>query len=529
MVIYTTKTKKYVSDVLNIDQLIANGKYKIFLIAGVGSGKSRWVTEVLTQKGNVLFVTSRKAKVLEDINYSCFSDVFDFNTYNNQTLITNAKLASLVERFSDDYTEDLECFISHFDYFVIDEVHSIASDSAYAESCSSVLSFIEYVASKEKPIICMTGTPEPIQRYFDENGWYTIDYTNICNYVHPKRISLIQKRHIISNLKQTISSQKIIYFTNHTNAIISLCNALLEENIVSPSEIAISVSKSREEDFFEELFNNLATYDDGIIIQASSCREYENIIENSRLTDECKILISTSVLKEGINIKNPDMVLFCENHILSNLIQYFGRARIGQANVFIIEDSESHPIAHNELLYDYAVHSEVAAANRFYKEIVESPQNPFSKVERSQLSAHIIKNPYIYFDYISQEYKVFSVKFFEEKRLIKQQKVWKTILLKYCQAFNIEPRWFDKKETYQRILLDLARKKTIFYGKEDKETLLNIISTAYDIEKKQPKGINDELRNNKAPICLYNGKGSSGNKRNVSFWQLLLTEDYKTT
>lgn len=58
-----SEKKKYISDVLDIDKLIEKYGNKIMLIAGVGSGKSTWVKDVLTQKGNVLFITSRRAKV----------------------------------------------------------------------------------------------------------------------------------------------------------------------------------------------------------------------------------------------------------------------------------------------------------------------------------------------------------------------------------------------------------------------------------------------------------------------------------
>ena len=37
---------KYVSDVLDIDKVVQEHGNKIFLIAGVGSGKSTWVKEV---------------------------------------------------------------------------------------------------------------------------------------------------------------------------------------------------------------------------------------------------------------------------------------------------------------------------------------------------------------------------------------------------------------------------------------------------------------------------------------------------
>ena len=87
-----TGKKKYISDVLDINKMIEEYGNKIMIIAGVGSGKSTWVKEVLTQKGNVLFITSRRAKVDEDIAHSCFTSFVREQDGQRENLITNAKL-----------------------------------------------------------------------------------------------------------------------------------------------------------------------------------------------------------------------------------------------------------------------------------------------------------------------------------------------------------------------------------------------------------------------------------------------------
>ena len=99
-----------IKDIFDIDNAVTEHGNKIFLLGGVGSGKSTWVSDILTKKGSVLFVTSRKAKVHEDVQYTCFSDIFHWNTNGNQTLITNAKLAFLIERIADNYMKDIDEF-----------------------------------------------------------------------------------------------------------------------------------------------------------------------------------------------------------------------------------------------------------------------------------------------------------------------------------------------------------------------------------------------------------------------------------
>lgn len=73
-----SEKKKYISDVLDIDKLIEEYGNKIMLIAGVGSGKSTWVKDVLTQKGNVLFITSRRAKV-DDLKLAILEALYGEN------------------------------------------------------------------------------------------------------------------------------------------------------------------------------------------------------------------------------------------------------------------------------------------------------------------------------------------------------------------------------------------------------------------------------------------------------------------
>ena len=57
--------KKYLSDVLTADEIVSCKKQKIFIFSGVGSGKNYFVENVLSEKGNILYISSRRAKVDE--------------------------------------------------------------------------------------------------------------------------------------------------------------------------------------------------------------------------------------------------------------------------------------------------------------------------------------------------------------------------------------------------------------------------------------------------------------------------------
>lgn len=85
-------------------------------IAGVGSGKSTWVKDVLTQKGNVLFITSRRAKVDEDIAHSCFTSFVREQDGQRENLITNAKLGYILINAHADMQMTVDNFLNCYEY-----------------------------------------------------------------------------------------------------------------------------------------------------------------------------------------------------------------------------------------------------------------------------------------------------------------------------------------------------------------------------------------------------------------------------
>lgn len=510
------KNKPYVKDVFDIDHYIKQGKNKIFLIAGVSSGKSTWVKDVLSKKGNVLFVTSRKAKAEADIKNSNFTDVINFYTAERQTLLTNAGLARRIENMCISDTSTLDKFVDYFDYIVIDEVHSIASDSPFSDSAYTVLSFIEYIANLGKTIVCMTGTPAPVYKYFVDNDWAIVDYLNICNHVHPSLIMIIRKSATVGLIK-THSSSKVIYFANRTDTIKKMCKKMLDDGVFIPSEIAISVSKSKEKEVFDSLKKVLKNDEAFETIKKTSAEAYEHIVSNHALPEFCKILFSTSTLKEGIDIDNENILMFCENHILSNLIQFFGRVRKSKCKVYIIEDSVDHKTEHSELLYNYAVKEELTAANSFLLTNCNFKENPVEMLERYDFIKYVAKNPYINFDYLKNEFCIFSLKYDEEKRLIKNKK-WKEKLKQYCERYNIDLYDFTQKRFRQEALRRMAQSGKKYFDKE--ELICSLLFVGYGIENKQYTKINKELEQKEASIRVFTAVETRGKYRGKTYWQI---------
>lgn len=512
---------KYVKDVFDIDEYIEKGINKIFLISGVCSGKSTYVTEVLAPKWSVLYITSRIAKVKEDATRTCFKTSYDWLRDDNRTIMTNAKLGIEINNLMYSTQHNIDEFLDLFDFIVIDEIHSMATDSTFAKSSFELFSFIEYVSKTNKNIIAMTGTPEPVEEYFKAKSWAILDFRKKCNYVHPKEIRLIQGKDILTKIKN--KKDKFIYFSNHVSTIPKLCSVILKQTDIKAEEIAIIVAEGRLTEVAESLKEQTDIGEKRIeqIINTTK-NTYDNIINYQLLPDECRLLISTSTLREGVDIKNKNITMFCENHILSNLIQFFGRVRGSANTVYIIENSKGHIVKPNNIAYEFAQdlvpHENQILKERFIdNDIIEQDK----KYERIAYITN--SNPYIFYDNIHEQFNVFHMKYREENRLL-QQKYWKRKIKNHCYTYNIRCLWFDLKEQYQRILTDLSFKSKCKFYTENQNTLLNIIRIAYGIKDKQIKKINKALEIKKADIRLKTDRDfttkSNNRKRGGTYWTI---------
>lgn len=459
-------TGKYVADVFDIDKVIEEHGKKIMLIAGVGAGKSSWVKDVLTKKGNVLFVTSRRAKVDEDIGNSVFSTFVKEPENEKYSLITNAKLARILQNAHLDSSMTVDEFLDYYDYIVVDEVHSIATDSSF-----DLFTFIEYAAETDHTVIVMTGTPEPVELYFKRKEWYIVDYRETCNYVRPAKIQGIYQHTRFHVIKEALENgEKVIYFVNNTNTIKDIIKLLEKYDIGDLGKIAVITADDKWKQTLKIIKKDVCKFEETL-----STYTYECIVKKQMLPEECDILIATSRLKEGIDIKNDNICMLCDNHILSNLIQFFGRIRLGGGKVYIIKDASQHSIKTNELLFDYAQKKEVVAANQYIQENLQD-----DKTDLGNIFDHIKyleRNPYIRYNWIKGYYELFFIKYLEEKRLEQIKDCCWEKIAEYCEKYEIDFSYMSPakmKEIY-RIGLDNSVNRGIKYDTKNSQDLLRHI------------------------------------------------------
>ena len=516
----STKNNQFISDVFDIDEAIRRYGNKIFLIAGVGAGKSTWVKEILTKKGSVLFITSRRVKVDEDVNDSLFENRINVNDVRRhyEILVTNAKMEKALVKWS---TEDgvLDGYLDKFDYIVVDEVHSIATDATYADSSFAMRTFIEYVANKGKRIIVMTGTPEPVEKYFHKKNWSTFDLRKRCNYVKPFKISTIRKDRTIKLIKSELEKgNKVVYFVNRTDTIKEYYKELLKKEIVVEDELAAIVASDKHEKMEEDLKEILGERIEHFL---GICKKtYDSITHEKRLPDECKILLSTSKLREGVDIMNENVTVICDNHILSNIIQFCGRVRVGDGEVYIIKDSPVHPVNKDDLFYRYACDNEMATANEFLEKYIKREGNAQEIAEREHFIEHVEKNPYVRFNYITKKFEVEFMRYEEELRLIADTKVWEEKLKIYCQEYDILNPYMTLKQR-KRMLFGACKnaieREVKFFAKEDKDSFAKMICDILGTDTYvQQSKVNRVLE--KYGYTIKSKKESKGEYRDKTYW-----------
>lgn len=548
------RNKKYLSDVLSAQELLTMNKQKICIISGVGSGKNYFVTHELAGHGNMMYVSSRRAKVNELLNEEICNETINWDdTYNNEVFTTtNYGIELLVknQRFS---TTGINNIKEHFSMVVIDEVHSIATDSTFADSAFHLHSFIEHIAAEcpDTKIIVMTGTPEPVQGLLKKEGYTIIDKREECIDVCPKQVSVISKDTALKLIKNLSPEQKTIYYTNSTGSSIwgktSLFRKLTEKSHYNENEIAFAIADSKAKVIMRKPGNPIEDLD----IKTKETKEY--ISEKHELPEGVRLLIATSTLKEGVNIESTDVkIAFCESHILSDIQQFAGRVRAGLDVLYIVSEGRQFSIADKEMqknLIEFSFDfNMVAHINEYLENTVKNSDSFLYKTGFGGYDANNIdmldyfftgdwsvynvndaakyfidsvedKFKYIRFNHLKNQFELFPILLTEENRINQYfSRGWEKAIRAYCAAKGIKYR--NSTSSKEVNVVALAEKLECCLGKkiftvERGNPLLRMIAEEFGFDSLNPKRTtcNKALSNVGIPFYIDDGITSRGGKK----------------
>ena len=503
--------KKYLSDVIDMNLILsADIGNKICIVSGVGSGKSSWVVNRLGECGRVLFITSRRAKVDEDLsNKSNVLTLYREELITQKhTIATNAKIATIISEYNINGLS-IEELLEPYTYIVLDEAHSIATDSTFTDSSSIIMSFIEK-ASKLKKTFLLTGTLEPINKYLIANEWKIFDYMDECHNVMAQEIHLRSKRDALKRVNSLIKEhKKVIYFANSASDIINNLYQKDANNGVIISDMGKFYKKYSDSHIKKDMENL-----------------YNSIVKNQLIPNDIDILYSTSKLKEGVNINNDDiMEVFCESHDMSDIIQFIGRVRKGCLKVNIITDAIPHDIFINEIEYLFAKEKLVKAANEYMEENYSIDNDILDIGRKDSFIDYIMKsNQYIFFDYVTNNFRLNQLKYDEQTRKMNNEKNWKNKLLEYCIDNNINLIDWGKniKKCIYNSYEKMAKGDVKLIGQDKIKRYLEIVAQTYRLPNKKLDVINKYLQDNSIKYKLEKHKIRSGKDKDK--YELVVTK-----
>lgn len=529
--------KKHLSEYLKENINIRSLGNKICIVSGVGSGKNYWVENELTKLGNVLVITSRKAKKDETILQSIFEGTYKGSDFEHYFCCTNSHLELLVKNCLIKGNSQSLC--EYFDFVVLDEAHSLITDSTFSDAPFHVYTFINEV-SKYLPVILMTATIKPIEKILKANKWKIVDCMEQCINIIPKRVVIDTKENILNELSN--KSGKIIYMANSANGIIEELYPEFQK-IFQKHEIAFSMSETaageKLKGKYPEEYRRLQ-------------EGYRSIVESNKLPDDIKLLLTTSRLKEGINIKDKEVeIIVCESHVAADMIQLAGRVRHGVNTFYIIDNAkQNNNNKLSEIDYFFSKDYLIDACNCHIKEI-EKPEDKLMQEVLGAIYSEAISNSKIrnFIDFIEEQRNFQYTRYNHIENTFELYELRHSALLQFnsdlekyacdtnkfvMKAFNSSNIKFEnkiknrrKKEILEKnmlsnILLDILKswsenEKRIFDG-NDRKKVKHIFCKWLDLKQNTKiDNINKAIERKGLPYELISKKDKKGETRDKTY------------
>ncbi|MBM1106041.1 DEAD/DEAH box helicase family protein [Aurantibacter crassamenti] len=301
--------ENYVSEVLEKVLNIADKKKKVILRAETGTGKTTsFLLDFKKHRPNARCLILAPLTVIVEQSAYDYKNIVALTGKSEPLEHTKAKTEQLVFATYEQGTKHLVNG-NKFDFIVIDEVHNLFLSNSYKRTTINELTaLLEY-----KKVIGLTGTPNNL---FTDVGYSLVSVTKkqqrpveIVQRVDNRRPEKIVLQHL-ENVKG-----KVIFRVNSTQTIQEIKTELIKNKKFIENEILVLYSSQR--------------------IKKSS--QYTEIINTSKFTDSIKIVLTTGLIDEGININQLGFtdVVFIETEFTPSpepLKQFFARFRNADTN-----------------------------------------------------------------------------------------------------------------------------------------------------------------------------------------------------
>lgn len=298
------KIDKYVSEVLAEVLNIADKKGKIILRAETGAGKTSGILrDFKKHRTNARCLILAPLTVIVEQSSSDYDSVIGLTGSSEPIEHSKAKSAQLVFATYEQGAKHLEAG-NTFDYVVIDEVHNLFLGNGYKrEAIAKLTSLLD-----DQKVIGLTGTPNNL---FNTIGFSLVSVAR----KEEQRVKILQRidnREPAKILIQHLDSVtgKAIFRVNSTQTLQEIKTELTTKKGFKDDEVLVLYSSRK----------------------VKSGKDYEQIVNNSAFLESVKIVLTTGLIDEGINLKQYGFsdVVFIETEYSPNpepLKQFFARFR----------------------------------------------------------------------------------------------------------------------------------------------------------------------------------------------------------
>lgn len=308
---------EYVSNVIRNEYKEWKKGDVIKIVSQTGTGKSYFIKDVLipyvdrlnrnsieTKPYNILILTNRialsrqvKLDVLKKLNKkvpNCCKGLDSIRTIDNVNIMNYQSLLELL--LNDEFGFSLE----NYDFVICDEVHYLYSDSFTGRTTIVSDELFKENNNSIRIFMSATITDELEDKINNISCNKVFEYDTNRDYSYLKPHLFFKDEQVVNRIINDKSKDKWLYFVDSKKKGESIRQKLQEYGI----DCAFVYRNCKKQDK----------------------KELDNIVANEKF--DCKVLISTSILDNGINIKDSNV-----KHIITtvwdetNLIQSIGRIR----------------------------------------------------------------------------------------------------------------------------------------------------------------------------------------------------------
>ncbi|MBQ6995618.1 MAG: hypothetical protein IJN64_14195 [Lachnospiraceae bacterium] len=302
----SNKRKIWVSDIIGNDYKRWKNEF-VVLDCGTGCGKTHFCLYVL---GN--FAKNQKKKIL----YLCNRKALRKQVYDDakRLKLLNIICVTSYQALQRDIQDGKE--VPHFDYIVADECHYFTTDAKFNEYTDVSYDFL--IKQKNSVILWVSATAKIFFRWLADKGKvkkkniYRIDK----DYSYVKQVYFYQKDElttIIDDILENDSESKIVVFCNSASRMEEMNKRYADK----ADYFCSSTSSSTK-------LKKMCGYDS----KTKKVAECIKQMPDGRITFEKRILFTTTVLDNGVNLKDKNIKhIFSEIFDVDSLIQSLGRKR----------------------------------------------------------------------------------------------------------------------------------------------------------------------------------------------------------